>query len=110
MVIFVQLSSWEVKRVLIYPRNSIDVLYRDTFKGINLDPEKLKTFNESLVGFLGKHVLVKGYITLKQVLGLEENDKIIKVKYLVIDAPYPITLSLGGPILTVQNPLCLHSI
>lgn len=37
MIIKVQIHDWNVKRVLIDPGSSADILYCDVFKGMNFD-------------------------------------------------------------------------
>lgn len=40
---------------------------------------------------------VKGYIILNTTFGAEDNSKLIKVRYLVIDAPSPCNMIIGQP-------------
>jgi hypothetical protein len=41
MVISLQIFKWDVKKVLINPGSSADVLYYDTFERMGLDSEQL---------------------------------------------------------------------
>jgi hypothetical protein len=69
MVITLQIFKWDVKRVLIDPGSSADILYYDTFDRMGLDPEQLQPFKGTLAGFTGEQVHVRGYITLKTTFG-----------------------------------------
>lgn len=51
MVIKVQLSNWEIKRVLIDVGYLVDVLYWDAFERLKLDRDILQSFMGSLVDF-----------------------------------------------------------
>ena len=73
------MSDWKVKQVLIDPISLVNVLYQDTFERQKFDLDDLHLFNDSLVDFSGEHVQVKGYTTLKMVIALKENLKLIKV-------------------------------
>lgn len=46
MVITLQIFKWDIKRVLINPGSSADIIYYDTFDRMGLDPEQLQPFNE----------------------------------------------------------------
>ena len=47
MVIKVQIRDWSVKRVLVDPGISVDVLYWEAFKGMQFDTAKLFPFNDT---------------------------------------------------------------
>lgn len=71
-------------------------------RGLQLDPNDIKTFRGSLVGLSGEHIQVKGHLTLETTYGEGTNTKGIKVRYLIVDSlsPYIIILSR-----TVTNTL-----
>jgi len=89
MVVTLQIHNWDVKRVLIDPGSSANILYYDAFERLGLAPEQLQTFKGILTGFTDEQVHVRGYVTLKTTFRSGENAKTIKVKYLVINAPKP---------------------
>lgn len=86
MVITVKCKVCEIKIVLVDQESSADILYWEAVERLFLDPEDLKPFKGLLVGFLGEHVHVNGYITLRIIFGEEYQAKEIKFRYLVIDA------------------------
>lgn len=62
-------------------------MYYDMSDRLKLDTYELHHFIASLVGFLCKQFQVKGYLTLKIMFELKENTMMIRVKYLLVDAP-----------------------
>lgn len=54
MVIMVQCGEWEIKKVLIDPWSSTNVLFYDAFKRILLDPYDIQVFLGSLIGLSEK--------------------------------------------------------
>ena len=58
MVIKVQIMDWSIKRVLIDPEISSDVMYWEAFKGMDFDPKELFPFNGTLVRFSNEQVHV----------------------------------------------------
>lgn len=86
MVIIVCCDDLKIKRVIIDQGSSFEIIYYDTFERLQLDPCDLRENQDLLIGFLCEHVQVKGYITLKIVFRVEENLKIVKVRYLIIYA------------------------
>lgn len=72
MIVIVRCDYWKIKCVLIDYGSSADILYYDAFEGLHLNLDDLKSFQHQLVGFSGKHVQLKGYITLKSLFGTEE--------------------------------------
>jgi len=97
MVVTLQIFNWDVKRVLIDPRSSTDILYYDAFEKIGLDPEQLHPFKGTLAGFTGEQVHVCGHITLKIIFRTGVNAKTIRVKYLVVSAPNCYNIIIGQP-------------
>lgn len=54
---------------------SEDILFSGAFEMLCLDPEDLKAFKESLVGFSRERVQMKCYIMLKTTFGAREKAK-----------------------------------
>jgi hypothetical protein len=86
-----------MKRVLIDPASSADILYYDTFDRMGLDPEQLQPFKGTLAGFTGKQVHVRGYITLKTTFGSGAHSETIRVRYLVVNSPSSYNIIIGRP-------------
>ena len=77
MVIKVQIRDWSIKRVLIDPGSSADVLYWDAFRGMELDTTELLPFKGTLVGFSGEQVQVLGHLALPTTFRNSNNTKTV---------------------------------
>lgn len=97
MVIKVQIHDWNVKKVLIDPGISVDILYWDAFKGINMDTSELLPFKGTLVGFSGEQVQVLEHLPLMTIFGSGSNAKGIRVRYLIVNASSPYNIIIGRP-------------
>jgi hypothetical protein len=86
-----------VKRVLIDPGSSADILYSDAFEKMGLDEEQLQPFKRSLAGFIGERVHVRGYITLKTTFGDDLQAKTVQVRYHVVSSPHSYNIIIGRP-------------
>ena len=49
-----------MKRVLVDQDSNVEIMYPDLYKGLNLKPEDLITYDSPLVSFDGKVVLPRG--------------------------------------------------
>ena len=97
MVIEVQIRDWGVKRVLIDPGSSADVLYWEAFKGMGFEPNELLPFSGTLVGFSGEQVQVLGYLPALTTFGDGGSAKTVQVRYLVVNASSPYNTIIGRP-------------
>ena len=68
-------------------------MYPDLYKGLNLKPEDLTTYDSPLVSFDGKVVIPKGYIRLPIQVGSE----VVEVDFIVMDAYSPYTAIIAKP-------------
>ncbi|XP_024630533.1 uncharacterized protein [Medicago truncatula] len=97
LVISLQLLNWEIKRVLVDTGSSADVLYYDAFSKMILSEEQLQPFKGTLSGFTGERVHVRDYVTLKTIFGSGDQQKSIKIRYLVINSPSSYNAIIGRP-------------
>src|ERR1051325_4817250 len=97
MVIKVQIRDCGVKRVLVDPGSSTNVMYWEAFKGMDFDPKELLPFNGTLVGFSGEQVQVLGYLLVLTTFGTDESAKDVRVRYLVVNAYSPYNIIIGRP-------------
>ena len=67
-----------MKRVLVDQGSAIEIMYPDLYKGLNLKPEDLTTYDSPLVSFEGKTVIPKGQIRLP----IQTDSKIVEVDLL----------------------------
>ena len=49
-----------MKRVMVDQGSGVEIMYLDLYKGLNLRPEDLTTYNSPLVSFDGKVVILRG--------------------------------------------------
>ena len=64
LVVTLRIESYDVKRVLVDQGSTVEVIYPDLYKGLNLKPEDLSAYDSPLVSFEGKMVTLKGMIRL----------------------------------------------
>ena len=97
MVIKVQIWDLSIKRVLVDPGSSADVLYWDSFKGMDFDTTELLPFKGCLVGLSGEQVHVLRHMSLLTTFGNEANAKTVWVRYLIVNAASPYNIIIGMP-------------
>ena len=56
-----KIEWYDVKRVLVDQGSGAEIIYPDLYKGLNLKPEDLTTYDSPLVSFDRKVVIPKGY-------------------------------------------------
>lgn len=95
MAVIVKMLNFNVRCLLIDPGSSLDVLFWEAFKGMQLYNEKLQPYHGTLVGLTGEQVQIKGRITLKTTFGSSWSTKAICVWYLVVDVDSPYNVIIG---------------
>ena len=68
-------------------------MYLDLYKGLNLKPEDLTTYDSPLVSFHGKVVIPRGQIRLPVQAGSE----VVEVDFIVVDVYSPYTAIVARP-------------
>ncbi|XP_045791306.1 uncharacterized protein LOC123886013 [Trifolium pratense] len=82
------MANMDVRRVLIDPGSSCDIMYASLFRTLQLDETHLTPYMGSdLTGFNGATTRPWGYVDLIVTFGSEETAKSIRVKFLVVDCP-----------------------
>ena len=64
LLITLRIGDYDVKRVMVDGGNAAEVMYPDLYKGLNLKPKDLMSYNSLLMRFDGKVVIPKGLIRL----------------------------------------------
>ena len=64
LVVTLRIGGYDVRRVLVDQGSTIEIMYPDLYKGLNLKPENLTTYKSPLVSFEGKTIIPKGQIRL----------------------------------------------
>ncbi|XP_057432334.1 uncharacterized protein LOC130725096 [Lotus japonicus] len=103
VVVMVRINSFNVRRVLLDQGSSADIIYGDAFDKLGLTNKDLMPYTGTLVGFSGEQVWVRGYIDLDTVFGVEDNAKLLRVRYLVIQVVASYNVIIGRNTL---NCLC----
>ena len=60
LVITLRIGGYDVKRVMVDHGSGAEIIYPDLYKGLNLRPEDLTTYDSPLVRFNGKVVIPRG--------------------------------------------------
>ncbi|XP_057443773.1 uncharacterized protein LOC130735921 [Lotus japonicus] len=84
VVVMARINSFNVRRVLLEQGSSADIIYRDAFDQLGLSDKDLMPCTGTLVGFSGEQVWVRGYLDLDTVFGFDENVKLLRVRFLVL--------------------------
>ena len=73
--------------------SSAEIMYPVLYKGLNLRPEDLTTYDSHLVSFNGKIVIPRGQIRLPVQAGSE----VVEVNFIVVDAYSPYMAIMARP-------------
>ena len=58
LVVTVRIGGYDVRRVLVEQGSGAEIMYPDLYRGLNLRPEDLDTYDFPLMGFDGKMVVL----------------------------------------------------
>jgi len=97
MVISIDTYRFTIRKTLVDQESSVDILYWKMFKAMRIPEAEMVPYDDHVVGFSGEKVGIKGYIELYTTFGQEKNNKMIKIRYLVIDANTSYNILLGRP-------------
>ena len=64
LVVTLRIGGYDVRRVLVDQGSTIEIMYLDLYKGLDLKPKDLTAYESPLVSFEGKTVIPKGQIML----------------------------------------------
>ena len=59
-MVTLRIGWYDVKRVMVDQGSGAELMYPDLYKGLNLRPEDLTTYNSPLMSFNGKVVISRG--------------------------------------------------
>ena len=93
LVVTLRIGGFDVKRVLVDLGIAIEVMYLDLYKGLNLRPEDLTTYDSPLISFEGKTVVPKGQIRLP----IQTGSEVVEVDFIVVNAYSPYTAIVARP-------------
>ena len=93
LVVTLKIEGYDVKRVLVDQGSTIEIMYPDLYKGLNLRSEDLTAYDSPLMSFEGKMVIPKNQIRLSIQTDLE----IVEVDFIVVDSYSPYTTIVAKP-------------
>ena len=88
-----RIGGYAVKRVLVDQGSSVEIIYPDLYKGLNLIDKDLTAYNSSLMSFEGKVVIPKGRIRLL----VQAGSKVVEVDFIVVNAFSLYTVIVARP-------------
>ncbi|XP_057761927.1 uncharacterized protein LOC130982084 [Arachis stenosperma] len=97
VVITLQLGDLLVKKVLLDPGSSADVLFYSAFQKMKLSNNILQSTGGDLVDFSGERVPIIGSVWLQTTLGEHPLSKTCDIQYLVVDCFSPYNIIFGRP-------------
>ncbi|XP_016207677.1 uncharacterized protein LOC107648226 [Arachis ipaensis] len=99
VVISIQAGDILVKKVLLDPGSSADILFYSTFKKMKLSEQAMLPSSGELVGFLGERVSILGSVWLQITIGDHPLSKTKDVQFSVVNCNNPYNIILGRPFL-----------
>ncbi|XP_014522212.1 uncharacterized protein LOC106778739 [Vigna radiata var. radiata] len=99
MVIAAPIAQYDVSKVLVDQGSSVNILYRTTFRRMEIGEDIIALFNEQIVGFAGERVDTRGYLDLRTRLGSNDDGKELRVRFLLVEANASYNALLGRPCL-----------
>ncbi|KAK3022835.1 hypothetical protein RJ639_046655 [Escallonia herrerae] len=99
LVITVRAGNFDVKRVLIDNGSSIEILFYDAFKKMNIPTDRLRKMDTPLYGFSNHPVAVGGIITLPVAIGIPPAQANFMLDFVVVKVPSAYNAILGRPAL-----------
>ena len=93
LVVTLRIGGYDVKKRMVDQGNCVKVMYLDLYRGLNLKPGDLTTYNSPLVSFDRKLVTPKGQIRLP----IQAGSKVVEVDFIVVNAYSPYTVIVAKP-------------
>ncbi|XP_057733798.1 uncharacterized protein LOC130948966 [Arachis stenosperma] len=101
VVISIQAGELLVRKTLLDPGSSADVLFYSTFKKMKLSEKLIQPSSGELIGFSGERVPIMGHIWLTTTMGEIPMSKSIDIQYLIVDCYNPYNIIIGRPALNI---------
>nr|XP_023890638.1 uncharacterized protein LOC112002713 [Quercus suber] len=92
-MVTLRIEGHDIKRVLVDQGSGIEIMYLDLYKGLNLKPEDLTTYDSPLVSFDEEIVTPRGQIRPPVQAGSE----VVKVDFIVVNAYSSYTAIVARP-------------
>ncbi|XP_072054170.1 uncharacterized protein [Arachis hypogaea] len=101
VVISIQVGELLVRKTLLDPGSSADVLFYSTFTKMKLSEKLIRPSSGELIGFSGEKVPIMGHIWLKTTMGEIPMSKSMDIQYLIVNCYSPYNIILGRPALNI---------
>ena len=85
LVVTLKIEWYDVKRVLVDQGSRAEIMYPNLYKGLNLKPEDLTSYDSPHLGFDGKVVIPRGQIKLP----IQAGSEVVEMDFIVGDAYSP---------------------
>ncbi|XP_042465655.1 uncharacterized protein LOC122048116 [Zingiber officinale] len=95
LIFKVVIANSRVARVFVDTRSSVNVLFKNAFKGMQINSSELQPVATSLYGFTGNEVRPMGQIKLAISLGSEPLVRTRRSTFIVVDSPSSYNVILG---------------
>uniref|UniRef100_A0A2N9HPE1 Uncharacterized protein n=1 Tax=Fagus sylvatica TaxID=28930 RepID=A0A2N9HPE1_FAGSY len=93
LVVTLRIGEFDVKRILIDPGSSVEIMYESLFKGLGLEKKDLSPVEGPLSGFSGETVVPTGKVTINVKAGTVSTP----TDFFVLNAFSPYNAILGRP-------------
>ncbi|XP_061357110.1 uncharacterized protein LOC133301493 [Gastrolobium bilobum] len=97
LVISGLLANYRVDRMLVDPGSSVDIIFWDAFRRMDLDYDQLEPCGADLLAFTGDKIKSLGYIPLRLTLGNAPTHKTVTLSFAVVDLGSAYNIILGRP-------------
>ena len=85
LVVTLKIGWYDVKRVLVDQGSRAEIMYPNLYKGLNLKPKDLTSYDSPHLGFDGKVVIPRGQIKLP----IQAGSEVVEMDFIVGDAYSP---------------------
>ena len=82
-----------MKRVMVDQDSTVEIMYPDLYRGLNLRAEDLTPYSSPLVSFKGKVIIPNGQIKLP----VQTSSETVKVDFIIVDVYSPYTTIVARP-------------
>ncbi|KAK3018404.1 LOW QUALITY PROTEIN: hypothetical protein RJ639_004703 [Escallonia herrerae] len=97
LVITVRAGNFDIKRVLIDNGSSVEILFYDAFKKMNIPTDRLRKMDTPLYGFSNHPVAAEGIIALPVAIGTPPAQANFIFDFVVVKVPSAYNAILGRP-------------
>jgi hypothetical protein len=85
LVVTLTIANYQTQRILVDIGSSVDILFKSAFDYMGVPREKVVPVSCHLLNFAGEKVLPLGSIDLPVTAGTYPRQKVIMVKFLIVD-------------------------